>query len=132
MPADAAAVLASAAPSVVSGVVMLLVGWFAAAAKGARQARADERADIERLLGLYEEVRADAGKREALYKGMKASLRKDLVDAYRDHVTEGKPLTVERMHEITEGYNAYRALGGNGTGKAMYEGICEVPIAIVK
>lgn len=128
MPADAAAVLASAAPSVVSGVVMLLVGWFAAAAKGARQARAD----IERLLGLYEEVRADAGRREALYKGMKASLRKDLVDAYRDHVTEGKPLTVERMHEITEGYNAYRALGGNGTGKAMYEGICEVPIAIVK
>lgn len=65
-------------------------------------------------------------------KTFKALLRKDLVDAYEKHVVDGKPLTVERKHEITEGYEAYAHYGGNGTGSDMFKAICEVPMVIVK
>lgn len=65
---------------------------------------------------------------EALYTGMKVLLRATLTDAYEHHVTEGKPLSLERKREIDEAYEAYRALGGNGTGKQLYEELCEVPI----
>lgn len=57
--------------------------------------------------------------------------RSKLVDAHEAYVTNGRPLTVERKHEITETYEAYKDLGGNGTGEAMYAAICEVPITIV-
>lgn len=64
-------------------------------------------------------------------KGMKVLLRRELVDAYRDHVTNGMPLTVERFHEITEVHEAYNGFGGNGTGDAMYDAIAERQIHIV-
>lgn len=65
-------------------------------------------------------------------KGMKVLLRRELVDAYRDHVTNEIPLTVERFHEITEVHEAYNGFGGNGTGDAMYDAITEKHIHIVK
>lgn len=68
----------------------------------------------------------------AMQEGLKALLRQQIVNAYRDYVIEGRPLTVERKHELTEQYEAYAAIGGNGTGKAMYESICEVPITVVE
>ena len=68
----------------------------------------------------------------AMQEGLKALLRQQLVNAYRDYVIDGKPLTVERKHELTEQYQAYTAIGGNGTGKAMYERICEVPLTVVE
>ncbi len=70
--------------------------------------------------------------RRLVDKGMKVLLRRELVDAYRDHVSDGMPLTVERMHEITEVHAAYNGFGGNGTGDAMYEAICDRQIHIVK
>lgn len=69
---------------------------------------------------------------EAVDRALKATLRKDLVDSFEKYVTDGKPLTVERKHEITESFLAYRELGGNGTGAAMYEAVNEVPITIMK
>ena len=56
--------------------------------------------------------------------GMVAVLRRDLVDAYQNHVTEGHTLTVERKRELDDEYEIYAALGGNGTGKQMYESVC--------
>ena len=67
----------------------------------------------------------------ALYEGMKVILRSSITDAYERYVTEEAPLTVERKREIDEAWAAYAALGGNGTGRQMYEDICEVPITIV-
>lgn len=64
-------------------------------------------------------------------KALKVLTRSQLVDAYGTYVSEGKPLTVERKHEITELFHVYTALGGNGTGKAMYEALSQVPITIV-
>lgn len=65
---------------------------------------------------------------EALYCGMKVLLRSSLADAYDAYVTQQKPLSLERKREIDEAFEAYSALGGNSTGRQMYEEICELPI----
>lgn len=62
---------------------------------------------------------------------MKVILRSSIMDAYDKYVVASAPLTVERKREIDEAWAAYSALGGNGTGRQMYEDICELPIAIV-
>ena len=64
----------------------------------------------------------------ALYEGMKVILRSSLADAYEMYVTEQRPLTLERKREIDEAWEAYAALGGNGTGRQMYAELCERPI----
>lgn len=65
---------------------------------------------------------------EALYCGMKVLLRAALNDAYEAYVTEQRPLSLERKREIDEAYEAYAALGGNGTGMQLYEELCEIPV----
>lgn len=67
-------------------------------------------------------------KDEALYCGMKVLLRTTIADAYEAYVTNQTPLSMERKREVDEAYEAYAALGGNSTGKQMYEEICERPI----
>lgn len=69
--------------------------------------------------------------RRMMSKTFKAILRAQLVDAYREYVIEKKPLTVERKHEITEAYEAYAYWGGNGTGRHMYEAICEITVVVI-
>lgn len=70
----------------------------------------------------------------ALYEGMKAVLRKELVDDFEKYVQHGDEhiLTIERKREIDECYAAYSALGGNGTGAQIYERLCEVKVDVVK
>ena len=67
-------------------------------------------------------------KDEALYLGMKVLLRAALYEAYDEYVTQQRPLSLERKREIIEAWEAYDALGGNGTGKQLYEELCEIPI----
>lgn len=63
---------------------------------------------------------------EALYEGMKAVLRKEIVDDYDRYVLQGNPMSLERKREIDECYAAYTALGGNGTGRTLYEQISKI------
>ena len=65
-------------------------------------------------------------------KAMKTLLRRELVDAYRDHVTNNVPLTVERFHEISDVHDAYNGFHGNGTGNAMFDAIREKQMHIVQ
>lgn len=65
---------------------------------------------------------------EALYCGMRVLLRSSLNDAYVYYVTDQHPLSLERKREIDEAYEAYSALGGNGTGAQLYEELCEIPV----
>jgi hypothetical protein len=67
----------------------------------------------------------------ALKQAIKVILRSQIVEAYKTYVQDGEPLTVERRDEIVEAYQAYKTLGGNGTGKQMYEAICEVEITVM-
>ena len=54
------------------------------------------------------------------------------MDAYRDHVTNNVPLTVERFHEISDVHDVYNGFHGNGTGDAMFDAIREKQMHIVQ
>lgn len=64
----------------------------------------------------------------AIEEGVKAILRHELMDDFETFVVREEPLTMERRREIDECYHAYAALGGNSTGKSVYERICALHI----
>lgn len=59
----------------------------------------------------------------ATAKVIKAMARKEIMDAYQLYVAEGRHMTVERFDQLTEIFEAYIDLGGNGAAKRMYEEI---------
>lgn len=110
--------------------ILAIAGWvFAPICSGLVVALREQRKRNREIVQSNEE--RDTQEREMMRKTFKAILRADLVNAYEKYVQGGTPLTVERKHEITEGYEAYAYWGGNGTGKDMYEAICELPVVIV-
>lgn len=68
----------------------------------------------------------------ALYEGMKAVLRRQLVDDFEEYVIDGRAMSIERKQEITDCYAAYHALGGNGVGAEMYDKLKNVKVQVVK
>lgn len=54
---------------------------------------------------------------------IKALGRKEIMDAYQVYIVEGHHMTVVRFEQLTEIFEAYTTLGGNGTAKRMYEEI---------
>lgn len=61
----------------------------------------------------------------------KASARAHVKEAYQRYVIEGHKMTIAAYEEITEEYEAYRILGGNGTAKAYMEEItAKVPYLV--
>lgn len=80
---------------------------------------------------LAAQVKRLSARDKALYEGMKAVLRKQLVDDYDRYVVHGEPMSVERKSEIDDCYAAYVALGGNHTGPAMYEALCRIQPYII-
>lgn len=53
----------------------------------------------------------------------KAMARQMIFDAYEDYVVLGKKLTIARYDELLRIFDAYTALGGNGTAKKYMEEI---------
>lgn len=66
----------------------------------------------------------------ALYEGMKAVLRRELVDDYENYVVDSSQLSLERKREIDECFAAYTALGGNGTAAQMYDRLKRVEVKV--
>lgn len=62
----------------------------------------------------------------ALFQLTKAHARREITDAYQAHVVERKKLTTERHRELTEAFEAYTELGGNGTTKRLWEELEEL------
>ena len=69
---------------------------------------------------------------DAMGRGMRVLLRKQIVDAYDEYVHKGKAMSVERKTEVEEAYKAYHALGGNGVVTEMYEELMDVDAFIVR
>lgn len=65
---------------------------------------------------------------KAMEQGMCVLLRGEITRAYQRHIIDGKPMTLECRRQLDEIWVAYSGLGGNGTGKTMYEELCELPI----
>ena len=59
----------------------------------------------------------------AVAKIIKALGRKEIMDAYQAYIVEERHMSVERFEQLTEIFEAYTDLGGNGTAQRMYEEI---------
>lgn len=95
-------------------VLMLVIGWLSARYK-------DHQSDVKRL----------EDKQDANNKATCCLVRKTIIDMYDLFVRHQAPMTVERRHEITELYEAYKGLGGNGVVDHLYEEIEAQPTVVV-
>lgn len=64
----------------------------------------------------------------AMVRGMRTLLRNEMVAAHREYVEERKSITLESLEYVEETYEAYHALGGNGSGTKLWEDIKRLPI----
>lgn len=60
---------------------------------------------------------------KAMEKGMRAILRQQLIDYHAQYVASGAACPVSIKEQATKVYEAYHALGGNGTGTRLWEEI---------
>lgn len=65
-------------------------------------------------------------KHDALEAGMQAILRDRIIQAYNHYVTKGW-LPFYAMENVTQMYDAYHALGGNGAVQELYEKMLKMP-----
>lgn len=77
---------------------------------------------------LAAQVKRMSERDKALYEGIKTVLRKELIDSYERYAVGNEPLSIMRREEIDRCYQAYKALGGNGTGEHLYQQIVKVQL----
>ena len=98
--------------------VTLCGGWIASITKRMEEEerRREERAEEE------------AEKREAERMALRALLRNELVRMHREWVEQKGYITLEALEFAKQTYDAYHALGGNGTGTRLYKDMRKLPI----
>lgn len=57
---------------------------------------------------------------------LEAILRRMIIEAWVEHVTDEKPMSLDRQREIEEMSEAYFGLGGNGTAKRQVAELMEI------
>lgn len=105
-------------PFVVQPAVVL--GWFLAPTGAAV---------VGYLLGKLNGVRMHD---KAMEKGMRAILRQQLIDYHAQYVASGAGCPVSVKEQATNIYEAYHALGGNGTGTRLWEEIMAAHVVELK
>lgn len=86
-----------------------------------------ERAEEAERKAAEEDAALEAAMREIL----KALARQMILDAYEKYIIHGEHLTIARYEELLRVYEAYKALGGNGTAEAyMREIIARKPYLV--
>lgn len=61
-------------------------------------------------------------------KSLKLLIKMELREMHRKIVVEGAGCSLDDKDDATQLYEVYDALGGNGTGKSMYQDIMSAPI----
>lgn len=61
----------------------------------------------------------------------KCTAREYVRNAYREHVIDGHAITEKRWEEIEKAFNAYTALGGNGTAAQYMSKLREIPVTMI-
>lgn len=69
---------------------------------------------------------------KAMEQGIQVLLRGEITRAYQRHIIDGKPITLECRRQVEDFWQAYHALGGNGTGESMYRELCELQIGEIR
>lgn len=86
---------------------------------------------VTKLVEQSKELKAEKENRkkrdEAMVQGMKTLLRQKTIDYHRTYVEAGLAVPVSIKEQATATHEAYRALGGNGTGTKLYEDIMKAP-----
>lgn len=77
-------------------------------------------------------VKRKDGKQDAVTQGLLAVLHDRLYQACKDYLSDAYVPTVDEFDNLKYLYNAYHALGGNGTGTELYERCCKLPIREVQ
>lgn len=72
------------------------------------------------IVRLKSSARHATDEMKAIKRGLRAILRKEIVDAYQYYIVEGHKMTVERIDELEKAFEAYEGLGGNGTAKELF------------
>jgi len=67
-------------------------------------------------------------KMDALMDGVRSLLRNELVKTHKECVVKNAGCTLVDKEVTERNYRAYHALGGNGTGTALYDEIMSLPI----
>ena len=76
---------------------------------------------------VAKKMRERAAEDVAIKEGLLAILHDRIYDACRRCIAEGE-VSVEELRNIESLYNAYHALGGNGTGTELYNRACGLRI----
>lgn len=104
-------------------IVVPVAVWLLTAVLGALAGSLRERLKAERM------NRAQADERQrAMEDGTRVFLRSQLRMMHERYVVDCKPCSIEAKEEATTVYNAYHALGGNGTGTYLYNEIMEAHV----
>lgn len=67
-------------------------------------------------------------KRDKNRDGLSLAMAHDIIYRYASFYIASGEITVEEMRNLTYIYEEYAAMGGNGTGKELYERCKELPI----
>lgn len=67
-------------------------------------------------------------KRDKNRDGLSLAMAHDIIYRYASFYIASGEITVEEMRNLTYRYEEYAAMGGNGTGKELYERCKELPI----
>ena len=96
-----------------------IIGWLIPTALGA-------------ALGFFAgKVKHISVRDKAIEEGLRCILRGEITRAYQRHIIDGRPMTLECRRQLDEFWHAYYDLGGNGTGKSMYDELCDLPIEMM-
>ena len=102
----------------VSAVVTSIVGYIFHKIK-----KRDEQRDAI----AAERDKAIRAREQAINQSLRALCRDRILQGYRYYRHHGY-ITTADLETMTKLYNAYHALGGNGTITAVYDKICQLPI----
>jgi hypothetical protein len=92
--------------TVITSALSVLVGWLLATVRDQAH-RADE-------------------ERTALYNGVRALLRSEIMRTHHQAVADGFAATMDK-EVMQRSYDAYHALGGNGIATNLYKEMLELP-----
>ena len=91
-----------------------------------KQQRADQKAAEK---ARKQDVQAAEAELAAIKKGLMLKLRRDIFEDHRRYCVNHEEMDAEDYANICEVFNAYHALGGNGSAEKAFKEISEVHLS---
>lgn len=103
--------------------IITILGWLLAPVCSALVVYIREQ---HKQAALREQTKSTHDK--AMEEGVRALLRQQLIDYHKEYVASGKACPVRIKEQATSIHDAYKALGGNGTGTQLWHEIMEAHV----